>query len=612
MRIGPRDFKHVTAIDFEFQAQAGENPKLICLVARDVETGATQRIWKDDLSGMKTAPYPTGPNDLTVAFYASAELGCFLQLGWPFPSYVLDLFAEFRCLTNNKPTSGNGLLDALSWYGLDGIEHAEKKEMRELAMRGGPYSTQERIGLLDYCESDVIATQKLLLKMLPNIDLLRALLRGRYMGAVARIESNGIPVDAPLLRELESCWPDIQGRLIEKVDAPFRVFDGLTFKMDRFSRYLIENNIAWQHLESGKLDLKEQTFEEMAKAHPQLTPLHEVRVALAQMRLGKLPVGADGRNRTLLSPFQSVTGRNQPRTKGFIFGRSAWFRHLIQPQPNMALAYVDWSQQEFGIAGALSTDPAMIAAYASGDPYLEFGKQAGVIPSTGTKKTHAQQREQFKQCALAVLYGGGARLVALRTGLSLLEAKALIQAHKKSYPVFWKWIGGAVDCVNLGGSLQTVFGWRYHAGPKTKPGTLLNFPMQANGADMMRLAACRLVEAGIRVCAPVHDAFLIEAEESEIDAAISSTQRIMEETSRIVLSGNLALRSDAKVIRHPERYVDERGEKMWETIQDILSELRAKRDARGCAPHPSIHAQDLLDGRTPVPSPSLSPLGESP
>ena len=56
--------------------------------------------------------------------------------------------------------------------------------------------------------------QNLLPKMLPSIDLPRALLRGRFMQAAARIEIEGIPVDAETLREVESRWPDIQRRLI--------------------------------------------------------------------------------------------------------------------------------------------------------------------------------------------------------------------------------------------------------------------------------------------------------------------------------------------------------------------------------------------------------------
>ncbi len=99
------------------------------------------------------------------------------------------------------------------------------------------------------------------------------------------------------------------------------------------------------------------------------------------MRLADLAVGADGRNRCLLSPFQSRTGRNQPSNSRFIFGPSAWLRSLIKPDDGRAVAYIDWSQQEFGIAAAFSGDANMLVAYRSGDPYLAFAKQAGPFPS---------------------------------------------------------------------------------------------------------------------------------------------------------------------------------------------------------------------------------------
>ena len=81
-------------------------------------------------------------------------------------------------------------------------------------------------------------------------------------------------------------------------------------------------------------------------------------------------MGYDGRNRTMLSPFRAKTGRNQPSTSRFIFGPSVWIRGLIQPRRGWGLAYIDWEQQEFGIAAALSGDPRMLAAYDTGDPYL--------------------------------------------------------------------------------------------------------------------------------------------------------------------------------------------------------------------------------------------------
>ena len=74
---------------------------------------------------------------------------------------------------------GHGLLGALRLFGLDGIEAAEKDSMRQLAMRGGSYTADERRALLDYCQTDVDALARLLPALLPQIDLPRALLRGR-------------------------------------------------------------------------------------------------------------------------------------------------------------------------------------------------------------------------------------------------------------------------------------------------------------------------------------------------------------------------------------------------------------------------------------------------
>ena len=42
--------------------------------------------------------------------------------------------------------------------------------------------------------------------------------------------------------------------------------------------------------------------------------------------------------------------------------------------------------------------------------------------------------------------------------------------------------------------------------------------MQANGAEMLRIACCFGTERGVRISAPVHDAILIEAPIDEIEA----------------------------------------------------------------------------------------------
>ena len=127
----------------------------------------------------------------------------------------------------------------------------------------------------------------------------------------------------------------------------------------------------------------------------------------------------------------------------------------------------------------------------------------------------------------------------------------------------------------LRGYLETVFGWRVHVGPDANPRSLRNFPMQANGAEMMRLACCLATERGIVVCCPVHDALLVEGPAEDIDAVVSQTQRAMREASELALPG-FPLRTDAKIVRHPDRYSDPRGERMWGLVQRLLSEAAAE------------------------------------
>src|SRR5262249_30503423 len=142
-----------------------------------------------------------------------------------------------------------------------------------------------------------------------------------------------------------------------------------------------------------------------------------------------------------------------------IFGPSVWLRGLVSPPPGYGVAYIDWSQQEFGIAAALSGDPAMLAAYETGDVYMAFAKQAGAIPKDATTEKHATQREQFKQCVLAVQYGQGEDGLAQRIGRPRAVARELLQFHHQTYKTFWRWSDAALDRAMLTGSLNTVFGW---------------------------------------------------------------------------------------------------------------------------------------------------------
>ena len=68
-------------VDFEFHpfgGREGNRPVPVCMVAREYQSGRTLRLWQDELQRLSHAPFPTGKGALFVAFYASAEFGCFI------------------------------------------------------------------------------------------------------------------------------------------------------------------------------------------------------------------------------------------------------------------------------------------------------------------------------------------------------------------------------------------------------------------------------------------------------------------------------------------------------------------------------------------------------
>ena len=95
--------------------------------------------------------------------------------------------------------------------------------------------------------------------------------------------------------------------------------------------------------------------------------------------------------------------------------------------------------------------------------------------------------------------------------------------------------------------------------------------MQANGAEMMRLACCELAEMGIAVCCPVHDALLVEADIGDIDRVISVTRKVMEHASQLVLGHGRIVRTDVDLVRYPDRFEDEAGVEMWDIVMSRLS-----------------------------------------
>ena len=602
--------------DFEFISESGERPDVVCLVAHELRSGRTLRLWRDDLDKLgKRPPYRTDDRVLFVNYVANAECSCHLALGWPLPTNVLDLSPAFRKIANGRLTpEGKGLIGAQRYYGLDTLGSKVKDAMRQRIMEGWPFTPEEQKQILKYCESDIDALRRLLPKILadPDFDLGIALYHGEFAAVSAVMEHNGVPTDMEIFPQLsdKKTWRFVRDAMVPIVDAKYGVYvrnaaGDWTFNMEKFEAYLEHEGLltSWPRLESGKLNMKSKTFEDMSKGSSQLEDLRQLRHTRNKMRKVKLAVGHDGRNRTVLWPFQSKTSRTQPKAAKWIFSPAVWLRSLIKPEPGMAVAYIDYSSMEFLIAAALSDGHcgptnAMLDMYRSGDPYLAFAKSVGAIPNVVTKKMltdpeqytetqltsrklehYADVREQYKVMMLSSQYGTGAEKLAGRLGISVLEAHEMLNQHREQFSQYWLWSDDWVQHVLQTGVMHTPIGWTCRTGiTEFNDLSIRNWPIQSTGADILRIACILAVRHGIKLLAPVHDAVLIEAPIDRIEADVALMQEIMRRASRIVLNrdanGTIELRTDYKIVRYPERYRDKRGIKIWDEVMDLLAQHR--------------------------------------
>lgn len=551
-------------IDFEFCQVPGGDPRVWCVAWHCMEDGSRGSEWVTP--GMKS-PFPD--KYCMVAHYAIAELRCLSALGWGFPTHVIDTYAESR-VVQGQVAKGMKLLDLAATIGISCMCHEHKDDMRSLAMQE-MIPEDRRQELMDYCSDDVETTVRVWRYLEEFVDRDKAHVRGSYLKALAKVECNGIPVDVSLVGKIEKGWTAIKDAIKEEVRLlyPGVIRADGTFSTMGWLGWCESAGIPWPVLESGKPRLDENTFKEMTNRYPVVRVMAYSRKLTGQARPFLFELGDDGRLRCMLSPFGSDTGRNQPPSSKFIFGANSWLRSVIMSPPGKILVYIDFSSQEFALAGGLSGDESMLEDYRSGDPYVAFAVRAGALPEGATKESHAEVRAMYKTVALAVQYGMQEGSLAKKLGCSLSEARQLIESHVKAYSCFWRWRQAVIDTVMCGGGISTPYGWERRLKENDTPNSIANFPVQAAGAEILRVAITALVGAGYKVVAPVHDAVLVEIDENGWEAASQDIRRFMERASTAVVP-EINVRTDCEYVMPGKHYVDKWGIDFWKVVGGVI------------------------------------------
>ncbi len=558
---------NVWCVDTEYRITPGERVRPICLVAHDLRSATTHRRWLWDED---PGPPPWGPNDLVVCFSATAECGVFAALGWAQPQ-IVDLWTEHRIQTNGL-TMHSKFFNALQHHGIAApIDSAEKKAWQMLCAEGSAEQiVANHRGILDYCEGDVLPLCELYRRMAPSIDLSAALFRGEYGVACAEIEHRGIPVDVERLRVLTDRWAEVRAAAAEIATTRmrFRIYGGETgtqFSHKRFEEYLHRVDLleSWPRTASGRLATDDRSLKTASARHPDLEPLRQARRTMSMIHPVRIHAGSDGRCRTPVRPFAAMTGRNQPKAHTPLAFPS-WMRATIAPGPRHALIVLDFAQQEFALAGALSGDEKMRAAYASGDAYLGFAIQCGALPKDAQRGQPGVDaiRDVYKIASVAIMYGVQAPGLADILGIAELRAGAIMFRHRRTYPRYWEWSDEIAAGAAFEGVMETARGWRISTA-RMGDRSVRNWPLQSSGGDILRLATVKLRNDGVEIVALVHDAVIVEAEVGNVTAVNGRTKKLMVEAGEEV--AGVTLRVDEQIIMPGERYFKDAKARAWWT-----------------------------------------------
>jgi DNA polymerase I len=597
------NFTNIVVVDFEYEIDDNLLPNVLCMVVyvldEHLQHVRTIRMWRGEFG--KSPPFDIGPDTLFVAYSAWAEMTCFMMLGWQFPVYIFDLHTAYLAATNillpynpdeKRTKQRKRLSDACRAYGIPGWENIDKEEIAK-AIGEERWHEYGQAVVFDYCEEDVRKSVELLRAqlrsrcgtfgriLLPAADVERVLHWSNYSAkTVAQIQARGMPVDMVLWNLVQENKKAVIAELLRQFDPshssndPIYNADG-EWSYSRFEQHLIRTGVtAWPRLDSGALDTDSDAFRLMYHV-PGIEGLHALRDSLRVIVGAKLPIGRDGRNRPSLFPFGTATGRNAHSKS--LFNAHASMRSFMVFPPDKIGVYLDWRTQEVGVAAAHSDDPALKEDYLGGDVYLALARLCGLTTETDPvrwKREQRAMRDSMKPLQLGILYGMGVPTLAHGLQRHPVIAGDFIERHKRRYPRFWWWREEQAQVAMLERRTESVFGWPLRISTSPNKRTLYNFPMQSGGAEMLRLAAQKLCEAGMVPDMLIHDGVLLELNRVE---QIEHAKEIMRQTGRNTCDGlEIGADEDQRLVGGA-RYQDKRpmAKKMWGTIMNVLQNIGA-------------------------------------
>lgn len=439
------------------------------------------------------------------------------------------------------------------------IEHISlKNQMRDICIRGWDREIENNIEkILEYCGMDTFELPELLENMLAlheerGGDLFQILYqmheRGNYVACTSEAEQRGYHIDMKKFKNLQKNCPQIMFTIIEHIIAQFPRYNtfswndstnSYTFHVDEVIQYIKEEypadfvRVFPRTKKTNKLSVSKDVLEELY-GHikhslndndylQQIFKFLYTRSALSGVvrrqetaktrSMVQYMEEGTGVVHPYLNPFGSQTGRSQPPANGFILGKPAWMRILLSHPLDKALIAMDCGKQEVLQWGITSKDAKLIEAYRSGDPYVSFGLDCGILRKDMDKSEWDSKRHACKTIVLMIFFGAGAQALKHKLSLALgktvqqYEAARYIRMFEENYPGFRRFRERTPTQYRKDKKLKLKDGWTLWE-HNYNPRSVVNFPIQGGCAEVMRKAVIVARNQGVVCNMTQHDSFM--------------------------------------------------------------------------------------------------------
>ena len=244
-------------------------------------------------------------------------------------------------------------------------------------------------------------------------------------------------------------------------------------------------------------------------------------------------IAATGRLSSTSPNFQNIPIRTET-------GREV--RKAFVPQnPDWVILSADYSQVELRIMAHYSQEPELIKAFEENSDI--HSRTAALVNGIAEAEVTPDQRRSAKVVNFGIMYGAGPYRMSQELGISMADAKILIDNYFATYPGIRKYMDETISLARDRGYVETLYKRRRKTGNldasnrnivQAEERVAINMPIQGTAADIIKIAMINIhnkMESEnyqSKMILQIHDELLFECPKAEVDKLAAMVVEKME------------------------------------------------------------------------------------